>query len=93
MCKDGCLKDKGIGIHFSKLGALSGFLLSLSLSLSLFHWFASAWPRKGLGPRLGFWIWVSAFFSLLLLGIVWTLDAGPLFMLLPFPSGLVFFLN
>ncbi len=89
MCKDGCLKDKGIGIHFSKLGALSEF----SLSLSLFVWFASAWPGKGLGPGLGFWIWVSAFFSLLLLGIVWTLDAGPLFMLLPFPSGLVFFLN
>jgi hypothetical protein len=73
VCKDGCLKDKGIGIDFSKLGALSGFLLCLSL----FVWFASAWPRKGSGPRLGFWIRVSAFFSLLLLGIVWTLDAPP----------------
>jgi len=37
----------------------------------------------------GLWIWVSAFFSLSLLGVISTLDIGPHFVFLPFPSCLV----
>jgi hypothetical protein len=63
----------------SKLGALLSFLrLSFSNLLHMAGW--------GLRHRLGIW-------ALSLLGVVLPLDVGPLFVFLPLPSILVFFLD
>jgi hypothetical protein len=56
--------------------------------LELWIW-ASAFSSISLLGGGGLWIWVSAFFSLSLLGVISTLDIGPHFVFLPFPSCLV----
>ncbi len=59
----------------SKVGALLGFF-PLSLSDLLTH------LMYGFGPRLGTWIWVGVFSRFSFLGVISTLEVGPLFVFL-----------